>query len=106
MAMDRETGKEITGLAEIEQAVDEVLDTVPGDRIMRAEYGSALFDLVDVGLDQSGKAKIARAAGEALRRFEPRIVVKRIVPEGGPGEVRQTVYATVRTTNQQITIKR
>jgi uncharacterized protein len=106
MAMHRETGKEITGMAEIEQAVDEVLDTVPGDRIMRADYGSGLFELVDVGLDSSGKARIAQAVGDALRRFEPRVKVSRVAFEGSAGEIKQTVYATVRTTNEQITVKR
>ena len=106
MAMDRETGKEITGIAEIEQAVDEILDTVPGDRIMRADYGAALFELVDRGMDASGKAAFAQVVGDALRRFEPRIKVTQVLFEGSPGELRQTVYGTVRTTSEQITVKR
>jgi Bacteriophage baseplate protein W len=106
MAMDRETGKEITGLAEIEQAVDEVLDTVPGDRIMRADYGSEIFELVDRGMDSSGTARVTQAVADALRRFEPRVKVSKVVSEGSAGELRQTIYGTVRTTSDQITVTR
>lgn len=106
MAMDRETGKEITGLEEIEQAVDEVLDTRPGQRIMRADYGSELFTLTDIGMDASGKARIVGAVGEALRRHEPRVQIKRVISEGSPGELTMTLLGTVKSSGQQITLKR
>lgn len=105
-AMHRETGKEISGLAEVEQAIDEILDTIPGDRIMRAEYGSELFALTDIGMDPSGKARFAQAVGEAIRRFEPRVKVQRVAFEGSPGEMVQTVYGTVRSTSEQVVVNR
>ena len=106
MAMDRETGKEIVGLEELEQAVDEVLDTRPGQRIMRADYGSELFLLTDIGMDASGKARIVGAVAEALRRHEPRVQIKRVLAEGAPGELTMTLLGTVKSSGQQITLKR
>lgn len=105
MAMDRETGAEVTGLAEIEQSIDTVLGTIPGDRVMRADYGSGLFELTDVGMDASGKAKFAQAVGEALQKFEPRVVVSKVDFEAEPGAMTQTVRGVVRTTSEQVAVK-
>jgi phage baseplate assembly protein W len=105
MAMHRETGKEVTGLEEIEQAVDTILGTIPGDRVMRADYGSELFVLTDVGMDASGKARFTRAVGEALNKFEPRVVVQKVDFEGEPGSMTQTVRGAVRTTSEQVAVK-
>ena len=102
MAMDAETGKELTGLEEIEQSVDTILGTTPGDRVMRADYGSELFELTDVGMDGSGKARFAQAVGVALQKFEPRVSVTKVDFEGEPGAMTQTVRGTVRTTSDQI----
>lgn len=102
MAMDAETGKEITGLAEIEQSVDTILEHTPGDRVMRWPYGSELFELTDVGMDGSGKARFAQAVGEALQKFEPRVSVSKVDFEGEPGAMTQTVRGTVLTTSGQI----
>ena len=106
MAMDIDTGKEITGAAEIEQSINSILETIPGDRYMRADYGSELFELTDIGMDASGKARFAQAVSEAIRRFEPRVRITRVAFEGTPGELVQTVYGTIKTTNQQIIVRR
>ena len=105
-AMHRTTGKRIEGLEEIEQSVDEILETIPGDRVMRADYGSELYTLTDVGMDASGKTRIYQAVAGALRKFEPRLKISRVTVEGEPGEVTQTLYGTVLTTNEQVKIRR
>lgn len=105
-AMNRMTGHDIEGIDEIEQSISEILDTVPGDRVMRAEYGSGLFFLVDGGMGPSGKARLAQATAEALRRFEPRVRITRVAFGGSPGEVVQTIYGAVPSMNKQITVRR
>lgn len=105
-AMDRETGREIDGLEEIEQAIDEILSTTPGDRIMRADYGADLFSLVDIGMDAAGQTRIARVIGDAIRKFEPRVQIDQVQTDGGPGELRQTVIGKIRATSEQIAIRR
>lgn len=106
-AMDRVTGKTIEGLVEIEQAVDEVLNTIPGDRVMRAEYGSELFELVDSPISATGRANVARATSEAIRRFEPRVSVKQVgMDASADGTVVTTVRGVVRSTSERISVTR
>lgn len=107
-AMHRTTGKAIQGVEEIEQSVLEILGTVSGDRIMRADYGSGIFELVDnAGMDASGKMRLAQAGAEALSRFEKRIQVKSAAFEASAdGTITQTIYATVRSTSERIVVTR
>lgn len=107
-AMDRNTGKSISNDAELEQSIDEILGTSLGDRIMHAEYGSNLFELIDnVGLSASGRAKVAQSCAEAIRRWEPRIRLDRVTTEGtSDGEITQTLYGTVASTGARIKVQR
>lgn len=107
-AMDRETGKSLSGPPELEQAIDQIFRTYPGDRIMRAEYGSKLFDLVDVAdVSPSGRAKIAQECAGAVRRFEPRIRLDQVTTEANAlGDVTQTIYGTILASGQRVTINR
>ncbi len=73
-----ETGKELTGLAHLHQSVRDILTTPIGTRVMRREYGSRLFELVDAPLTPGTLTEIYAAAQDALRRWEPRLRVERI----------------------------
>lgn len=106
MAMDRESGKEVLGLEEIEQSIDTILGTLLGDRVMRASYGSDLFALTDIGMDPSGKARITQSIGQALRTFEPRVRITRVVYDGEPGEVVATVQGVVPRSGQRVSVQR
>jgi len=106
MAMDRYTGKEISGSDEIEQSVDMILGCIPGDRVMRGDYGSELFELTDVGMDASGKARFAQATSQAIRKFEKRIALTAVRHEGDPGELSVVIYGKTKTGNQQISFRR
>jgi phage baseplate assembly protein W len=106
-AMDRATGKVLDGLPEIEQAVDEVLNTIPGDRVMRAEYGSELFELVDTQINAIGRANLARATSEAIRRFEPRVSVRQVtMGASADGVATTTISGVVRATSERISVTR
>lgn len=105
-AMHRTTGKEIVGREEVEQAIDEVLDTYPGDRVMRADYGSKLLTLTDIGMDASGTALLAGSVAGALQKFEPRVVVTKVTREVTPGEVVLTVRGTIKETHEQIVVRK
>lgn len=92
-AMHRETGKGIGGVEELEQSLDEILATQRGDRVMRADYGTELLELVDVGMDASGKARLSQATAEAIMRHEPRVRVSRVVARAEAGAVTFEVQA-------------
>jgi phage baseplate assembly protein W len=106
MAMDRDTGKEVYGLAEIEQSIDTILSTMLGDRVMRGSYGSDLLSLTDIGVDASGKARLTQSIGQALRTYEPRVRVARVVYEGDAGEVVATVQGVVPRSGERVSVQR
>jgi hypothetical protein len=69
------------GERDIEQAIQLILRTYPGERPMRPEFGSRLRDYVFDGADGANAAEIADVVRVALERWEPRIVVDDVIVE-------------------------
>ena len=61
------------GVEEIEQAIQIILGTSPGERVMRPTFGSRLHELVFAPLNGETVALATRYVEEALRMWEPRI---------------------------------
>lgn len=72
------TGAPLGGLEHLRQSVRDILTTPIGSRVMRREYGSQLFLLVDAPLNRSTIMDIYAATADALKRWEPRIKVKSV----------------------------
>ena len=72
------TGKAMEGIAHLRQSVRDILTTPLGSRVMRRNYGSRLFDLVDAPLNDLTLVEMFAATAEALVRWEPRILVQRV----------------------------
>ena len=72
------TGKPLSGRAHLAQSVADILATPIGSRVMRRDYGSALFELVDAPANPLGRLRIFAATVDALRRWEPRLRVTRV----------------------------
>lgn len=79
IGMHQETGRPIEGLAHLRQSVSRILTTPLGTRVMRREFGSRLYDLVDHPLNATTRLAIIAATAEALITWEPRIVVEEVV---------------------------
>lgn len=76
--MDRQTGLQLNDeAAHIKQSVADILLTPTGTRVMRREYGSQLFELIDRPLNAVLALQIAAAGVMALKRWENRIEVTR-----------------------------
>lgn len=72
--MSRNTGKEIELVKNhISQSIQDILTTPIGTRVMRREYGSLLFQLIDGPFDDILEMQIYAATVSALLRWEPRI---------------------------------
>ena len=71
-------GRGLRGLDHLRQSVRDILTTPVGSRVMRREYGSRLFDLVDRPLGPALNAAAVAATAEALRRWEPRLRLGRV----------------------------
>ncbi len=67
-----------TGETEIRQAIQIILGTSPGERVMRPDFGCRIHELVFAPNNQATRAAAERYIREALGRWEPRITVTRI----------------------------
>ncbi len=72
------TGKALEGIAHLRQSVRDILTTPLGSRVMRRDYGSRLFDLVDAPLNSQTLVDFYAATAEALIRWEPRLQVQQV----------------------------
>jgi phage baseplate assembly protein W len=100
---DAKTGKPIEGLAHLRQSVRDILTTPLGSRVMRRTYGSRLFDLVDNPLNDQTLVEIFAATGEALLRWEPRLIVQRVQARSlSPGRLEVDLEAIYIPTGQPV----
>ena len=60
---------------EIEQAIRIILNTAPGQRVMRPEFGCRLHELLFEGNTAILHGLVRHEVCEALTRWEPRIVI-------------------------------
>ena len=67
IGMDRQTGQVLSGLAHFRQRVSDVLTTPIGSRVMRREYGSNVFKLIDNPTNASFKVEMTMAIYEAFK---------------------------------------
>lgn len=100
---DATTGKPLVGIAHLKQSIRDILTTPLGSRIMRRNYGSRLFDLVDSPLVPNVIADIYAATVEAIATWEPRISVSRVqVASTAPGAILIDLEAIYQPTGQPI----
>lgn len=77
VALDPRTGRvaSIEYEADIRQSIRIVLETAPGERVMRPNFGCGIHDLVFTAVDSAAIQRIRSLVEEALRRCEARIDV-------------------------------
>ncbi len=63
---------------DIEQAIELILATAPGERPMRPEFGCGVHDFVFDSIDASTVGSMELAIRDALDRWEPRVVVETV----------------------------
>ena len=78
MGMNAETGRELTGLEHLKQSIADILNTPIGSRVMRRDYGSRLFELIDAPINRSTVVDIVAETAEALMKWEDRLVVSAV----------------------------
>jgi len=76
--MNRQTGKTISDSAHIKQSIRDILITPIGSRVMRRDYGSLLFCLIDSPQNDTTILKLYSAIYSALSQYEPRISIQNI----------------------------
>jgi phage baseplate assembly protein W len=61
---------------EIEESIEVILRTAPGDRLMRPEFGCRIHEFVFAPADATTMGLIAHEVRSALLRWEPRIELR------------------------------
>lgn len=79
--MSRTSGEYLDDLEHLKQSIVDILTTPIGSRVMRRDYGSNLFYLVDRPINKELLQLIYAAAAEALERWEPRLDLKKVTVE-------------------------
>ena len=70
-----------SGDTDVQEAIDIILGTAPGERPMRPEFGCGIHNHVFGNIDSSTLAKIEYDIRSALDRWEPRIDVLDVDPD-------------------------
>ena len=78
IGINRKTGKPLAGIEHLKQSVVDILTTPIGTRVMRRDYGSNLFKLIDAPVNSSTIVAIYAATAEALDKWEPRFKLTRV----------------------------
>lgn len=91
----------VTGNAEIEGAIRMILSTRIGERVMRPDFGCAIWDHVFAPLDANTLGSVEKAVRDALLWWEPRIELESVVtrPEPDLGLITIAISYLVRATN-------
>jgi phage baseplate assembly protein W len=87
---------------DIEQAIELILATAPGERPMRPEFGCGVHDFVFDSIDASTVGRMEVAIRDALDRWEPRVAVETVefdLSGVGEGRLMIDIGYRVRVTN-------
>ena len=88
---------------DIRQSILIILETAPGERVMRPNFGCGIDDLVFAAIDTTAIQRIRSVVDEALRRCEARIEVLNInIDETATldGQLIVEIEYRIRKTNQ------
>lgn len=104
--MSRFTGEYLDDLAHLKQSIVDILTTPIGSRVMRRNYGSNLFRLVDSPINKDLFPQIYAAVAEALDNYEPRIKLEKInVTEIKDSRIKLDLQLVYLITQQRINLK-
>lgn len=101
--VNRKTGAALAGIAHLKQSIIDILTTPIGTRVMRREYGSRLFELVDAPMNSATIIDIVAATAEALDKWEPRLRLDRVeLAVVAAGRAELTLYGLYRPNGEPI----
>lgn len=105
LGIDASTGKSLSGVNHLRQSVRDILTTPIGSRVMRRDYGSRLYQLVDAPMNDATRLDMMTATYEALEIWEPRLQLDSIAVEMPvPGNVVISLDGVYLPDGQEITL--
>lgn len=104
--MSRTTGKALDDRAHLSQSIQDILTTPLGSRLMRPEYGSRLFELVDQPAGPAWRVEVYAATAEALLLWEPRLALEAVeIASVEPGHLTLHLRGRYLPSGQEITLE-
>ncbi|EQB2599506.1 GPW/gp25 family protein [Aeromonas salmonicida] len=94
LGMNAATGRAISATNHIIQSVRDILITPVGSRVMRRDYGSELFYLIDQPQHQATRLRLMAATVQALINWEPRITITKVDVQSGGMDGSLTIELT------------
>ncbi|MVO16216.1 GPW/gp25 family protein [Parasedimentitalea huanghaiensis] len=105
IGLNASTGKQLSGMAHLRQSVRDILTTPIGTRVMRRDYGSRLYRLIDAPMSDATRLDMIAATYEALEIWEPRLQLDQVsVDMPAPGEVLISLDGQYLPTGQHVTL--
>jgi phage baseplate assembly protein W len=105
LSVDRRGGIALaSGETDVDQAIEIILSTAPGERPMRPEFGCGVHDFVFDTIDAATVGRLETEIRRALDRWEPRIVLDEVdfdLSEMGEGRLLITIGYRLRATNHK-----
>jgi len=91
----------VTGADDIEQAIQIILETMPGERVMRPGFGCRIWELVFASNDAETHALAAYYVRQALTFWEPRIEIDdvRVSSRNEAGALEIAIAYTIKSTH-------
>lgn len=90
--------------SDIRQSIFIILETAPGERVMRPDFGCGIHDLVFAAMDSLTLQRIRSLVEDALRKYEARIDVQGVTVDAAQaatdGRLEIELEYLVRKTNQ------
>jgi len=84
---DRDRLSMVDNEAEIRQSIQIIIMTVPGERVMRPEFGCEIHNLIFHPANSQTANEAERYVRDALHRWEPRIDVETVIVTPGGTDV-------------------
>ena len=89
---------------DIEQAIELILATAPGERPMRPEFGCAIWDQLFEPINANTLGLMAQAVRESISQWEPRVELEDVTTSADPdgqGKVNIDITYRVRASNDR-----
>lgn len=80
LRVDARGGLALTnGVSEVEESIRIILETAPGERVMRPEFGCRVWELLFAPRNAATEAAVIEYVEDALKLWEPRIDVVEVL---------------------------
>jgi phage baseplate assembly protein W len=105
LGLNQTDGLPLSGVDHLRQSIRNILTTPVGTRVMRRDFGSRIFELIDSPMDGQTQVSLIAATAEALDRWEPRFSLSRVsVSSGEAGAIVLDLVGTYIPEGREITL--